>query len=154
MATGYTVTINGTNTIPDNSLWAGDAISSTGSTIDLTTATRLGAGTATVTGTVDGMTLSNQQIGGAYYAVGTDLTAQTIYFVPDATTVSLTSATVGVSPVYAPLDATVGTNSAEFWTSVQPTMPENFFLLGGNDRAYGSNSTTDLTNAGGERDTD
>lgn len=93
MPNGYLVTLG------DSSLDAGDIIS--GSIVSFTTATDLGAGQWTWSGTYSGTTYTNELEPGVYY----EATDGNVYFVPDYGPVdTLTSADVTSAPAYTTTD--------------------------------------------------
>ncbi|MGM2853814.1 hypothetical protein, partial [Bacillus cereus group sp. Bce028] len=66
-------------------IWFGDTASNTA--VTFSSEFRLGAGSLSVSGIIDGQPVSNLQIGGTYYAVATGAvlnTTVTVYFVPEA----------------------------------------------------------------------
>ena len=104
MPDGYLVSLGANGALDD-----GDVIS--GALVTFTTASTLGTGSWSWTGTWNGNTFTNTQEPGVYYLA----TNGNVYFVPDFGPVStLTTASTITTPVYEPGDSVVeGTDGAE-----------------------------------------
>ncbi|TWI31191.1 Hint domain-containing protein [Paracoccus sulfuroxidans] len=146
MAVGYLVSLGS-----DLSAWNGDTIALTQTTftpvraLGTDTAT-VGSGTWSVTGVLsDGTQVTNQILGGTYQ---TD-SAGNLYFVPDVSMTSITSATVGTSPIYnGPTTLQQGNSFSNIMTG--GTTPNTLDGLGGNDSLLGSSDF--LPGGGDDRD--
>lgn len=126
MAIGYLVTLG------NGALERGDVIATTAASFP-DGSVRLGAGSLTLTGVVEGQPVTNYQVAGTYYLSGTS-----VYFVPDSTVTSVTTATVGWAPTYNTATSFTGNNSGNTWTGT-----------GANETAFGNGGTDSLLGNGG-----
>lgn len=138
MAIGYLVTLG------NGALERGDVIATTAASFS-DTATRLGAGTWTISGVVEGQSVTNYQLAGTYYLSGTS-----VYFVPDSTVTAVTAATVGWAPAYNTATTFSGSGGGNTWTGSGAN--ETAFGNGGNDSLLG-NGGADVLNGGIGNDT-
>lgn len=155
MPIGYRIT-PGTNP----NIWFGDTASNTA--VTFSSEFRIGSGSLNVTGTIDGQPVSNLQIGGTYYGVTTGAspnTTVTVYFVPDAdpANMTLTSASVDISPVYS-TSLRFGFENFNDWITSDNTVAHSYYTGSGNDYVVAgvdgnSPADTDYVNLGPGSDT-
>lgn len=131
----------------DNTLWFGDSVATASETF--TAASRIGAGSLRATGTLDGESFTDREIGGIFH---TNAAGQ-LYFEPDNSGLTISSATISISPIY-------NNNSI---TATFPALgnnlngsstPETFFGEGGNDTIEAGGALFTDGGTGGEADTD
>ncbi|WP_347140275.1 Hint domain-containing protein [Paracoccus sp. SSK6] len=140
MPTGYLVTVG-----TDNSLWFGDGVSTTATTF--TTQAERGSGTIRATGSQGAEAFANRDLDGTFQ-VGTD---GQLYFVPNSSGVTITGATIVISPTYN-VGPITGTEAGETITGT--SAPQTINGLGGNDILIGGGGSRTDGAVGGEGDTD
>ncbi|WP_134725162.1 Hint domain-containing protein [Paracoccus luteus] len=144
MPIGFRVTLG-----TDNTLWYGDSVTGTGT--DFTAASRVGAGSILVTGTSGGDTLAGRPVSGAFFVGGDG----SLYFQPDVADLTITSATVHISPVYNTGNVVNGLNTNTSTETLNGSgTPQTFYGNGGPDLIRGGGGTGSDASSGGEGDTD